>query len=194
MNYQHQERLSDNDPTEGNHLLCGYLRLYNNSLLNAVCLIDMVFYLVALTFNLTWTLIEVLGQSHSLAGNSPVLHLCYGAIMLGNVLVLVYAVHFKIYYRRYNVLVKNTYFNTYYYMRICWGVMCCVLAVVVFVWLMTQVKGPEADTYEFHRFRRTSNLFSIVYVVYAAFGFASSAGFRKSWYGMLSKDVNFYYS
>lgn len=177
---------------ESNYLLCCFFRLYNNSLLNTICLIDMLFYLVALTFNLTWTLFEVINNREALGSNGVPLHILYSVIMAFNVAVLIYSIHFKLKYRKYNMLVRNTYFEVYYYLRICWGLLSCSLSIAIFVLLLT----AHVDQHRFSHFKqffRISNIFSLLYLLYAIFCFSSSPGFKKSWYAMLAKDINFYF-
>src|SRR3990167_5923 len=184
-----ESKVEKDSPDDSNFLLCCYLRLYNNSLLNAVCLVDTVFYLVALSFNLTWTTIEIFSAASTLSINRNLLHIAYGTIMMGNVLNLIYAIHFKIKYRKYNVLVKNGYFSCYFYLRIVWGVTSTLLSIVIFVYLMSLAPPTtgEKAVHEFNNFKRTSNLFSIVYLLYSVFCFFSSQGFQAAWYGMQSK-------
>lgn len=191
-----ESKVEKDSPDDSNFLLCCYLRLYNNSLLNAVCLVDTVFYLVALSFNLTWTTIEIFSAASSVNINRNLLHIGYGAIMIGNVVNLIYAIHFKTKYRKYNVLVKNEYFSCYFYLRIIWGVASTLLSIVIFIYLMTLAAPTTGDkaVHEFYNFRRTSNLFSVVYLLYSVFCFFSSPGFQAAWYGMQAKDVDFYFS
>lgn len=179
-------------PADSNFLICCYFRLYNNSLLKTICLIDMIFYLMVLTFNLTWTLFEVFDNARALGGRSTALHGLYGTILFLNVLVLAYAVHFKFKYRKFNMLVRNTYFEVYYYLRIFWGLVSTIFALTIFIILMT-TKVNRQEYPNFPKFVRFSNIFSLVYVLYSAFCFSSSPGFKKSWYGMLSKDISFYF-
>lgn len=179
-------------PNDSNFLICCYFRLYNNSLLRTICLIDMIFYLMALTFNFTWTLFEVFGNAQALGKNAIWLHALYGTIMIMNVLVLIYAIHFKFNYRKFNMLVKNTYFEVYYYLRIIWGtVSTCFAMIIFFILISTKVNLEEYPNYP--KFFRFSNIFSLLYVMYSVFCFSSSPGFKKSWYGMLSKDISFYF-
>lgn len=182
----------DQQPADHNFLICCYFRLYNNSLLRTICIIDMIFLLMVLTFNLTWTLFEVFGNLQALGKTAVLLHVLYGAMMVMNVIVLIYAVHFKFKYRKFNMLVRNSYFEVYYCLRIAWGVMSCGLALAIFIILITS----KVDTHEypnFPKFFRISNMFSLIYVLYSVFCFSSSPGFKKSWYGMLSKDISFYF-
>ena len=183
------------DNADANFLVCCFFRLYNSSLLNAVCLIDMIFFLITLSFNLVWALLEIFGKSKSVDTDSLVMEVGYGLIMIGNVVVLIYAIHFKVNFRRYNMLVKNWYFKGYYYMRIIWGVIGSLLAVTILVYLNFYAqKMQNQTTPESRRFLKISNMFSVVYIVYSIFCFSSSKGFRLSWFGMLSKDIDFYFS
>lgn len=179
-------------PSNSNFLICCYFRLYNNSLLKTICLIDMIFYLMALTFNLTWTLFEVFGNAQALGNKSTILHCLYGTIMVMNVAVLIYAIHFKCNYRKYNMLVRNRYFETYYYLRILWGTISTCIALAIFILLVT-TKVDLKEYPNFPKFFRFSNIFSLLYILYSVFCFSSSPGFKKSWYGMLSKDISFYF-
>lgn len=180
---------------DGNYLICCFFRLYNGSLLNAVCLIDMIFFLITLSFNLVWALLEIFGKSKAIETDNIILEIGYGLIMLGNVLMLVYAIHFKVYYRKYNMLVKNWYFNLYYKLRICWGILGSFVAILILVYLnYFHPRASQETNPESRRFLRISNIFSVIYIVYSAFCMSSSRGFRLSWYGMLSKDINFYFS
>lgn len=186
---------SSSDNPDSNFLICCFFRLYNSSLLNAVCLIDMIFFLITLSFNLVWALLEIFGKSKSVDTNSLIMELGYGLIMFGNVLVLIYAIHFKVNFRRYNMLVKNWYFKGYYYMRITWGIIGSILAITILIYLNFYAqKTQNQNNPESKRFLRISNMFSILYIVYSAFCLSSSKGFRLSWYGMLSKDIDFYFS
>jgi hypothetical protein len=192
-----ETKVQTDSPDDSNFLLCCYLRLYNNSLLNAVCLVDTVFYLVALSFNLTWTTIEIFSAASYVNINRNLLHIAYGAIMLGNVINLIYAIHFKTKYRKYNVLLKNGYFSCYYHLRIFWGVTSTLLSAIIFAYLMSlaaPTSGGDKALIEFNNFKRTSNLFSVVYLLYSIFCFFSSFGFKAAWYGMQAKDVDFYFS
>ena len=179
-------------PSDSNYLICCYFRLYNSSLLKTICLIDMIFYIMALTFNVTWSLFEVIDNSQAFGGRATILHILYGGIMFMNVVVLLYAIHFKFKYRKYNMLVKNGYFEWYYYLRIVWGLLSSCIAVAVFATLVT-MKVDVKQYPNFPRFYRISNIFSLSYLIYSAFCFSSSPGFKKSWYQMLSKDINFYF-
>lgn len=179
-------------PSDSNNLICCYFRLYNNSLLKTICLIDMIFYMIALTFNITWTLFEVFGNSQALGTNAKYLNGLYATIMVMNVAVLIYAIHFKFNFRKYNMLVRNKYFETYYYLRIIWGVISTLVAIVIFILLITAKVNLE-EFPNFPKFFRFSNIFSLLYLIYAGFCFSSSPGFKKSWYGMLSKDISFYF-
>ena len=177
---------------ESNHLICCYFRLANSSLLNTICLIDMLFYLVALTFNLTWTLFEVFRTDGALGANELPLHILYATIMILNVLVLGYSIHFKLKFRKYNMLVRNTYFEVYYYLRIVWGLLSCCFLLAIFILLLTATVDQQRFLH-FKQFFKISNIFSLLYVLYSVFCFSSSRGFKKSWYGMLNKDINFYF-
>ena len=189
------ESAAGSDGAEGNFLVCCFFRLYNSSLLNAVCLIDMIFFLITLSFNLVWALLEIFGKSKSVNTDSLVMEIGYGLIMFGNVLTLVYAIHFKVNFRKYNMLVKNWYFKGYYYLRIVWGVFGSLLAVTILIYLNFYVQRTQGQSSaESKRFMRISNMFSVVYLVYSVFCFSSSKGFRRSWYSMLSKDIDFYFS
>ena len=181
---------------EGNYLICCFFRLYDRSLLNAVCLIDMIFYLITLSFNLVWVLLEIFGKTEAVGKvNSIAIQIGYAIIMISNVMVLVYAIHFKINYKKYNMMVKNWYFNIYYHMRICLGILGSLLALIIIAYLnfFTSRKNSKENA-EHMRFLRISNIFSVVYIIYSAFCLSSSRGFRLSWYGMISKDIDFYFS
>ena len=182
--------------TETNLLLCCCVRLGYSAYLKTLCLVDTVFYLIAFCFNLTWTLLEILSRNTSVYINSTILHIIYGSIMLGNVVILLYSIHFKLYHRKFNVLGYNTYFDIYFYLRILWGVGAVVASMLIIVYLEVNSTGQSdaASSEEFLKFKRTSNTFSSVYVIYALFVFLSSRGFNLSWYGLLAKDINFYFS
>lgn len=178
---------------ETSHLICCYFRLKHNSLLRTICLIDILFYTITLTFNLTWTLFEFVGKTSAALGPIEVpLHILYGTIILFNAILLVYSIHFKINYRKYNMLVRNKYFEVYFYLRILWGIMSCCVFFTIFILLLT-AKTDQAQFPHFKQYVRISNIFSLLYVIYAVFCFSSSPGFKQSWYGMLLKDIDFYF-
>ena len=184
---------SDSEDGESNYLLCCYFKLYNNSLLKSVCLIDMVFYLVMLTFNLAWTTIEVFGKASLVGADNLVFYVAYTSIMVGNLVLLVYSIHFKVKYRKFNMLMKNCYFEAYFYMRIAWGLISSLTSAGIFVYMLSIKPAPDRER-DFNKFKQVSNMFCIVYVLYALFCFASSRGFQRSWYGLTNKDINFYFS
>ncbi len=184
---------SDIDDTDSNYLICCYFKLYNNSLLKAVCLIDMVFFLVSLTFNLPWTVMEIIGVSSVLGADHLVLHIGFSCIMIGNLLLLIYSIHFKIKYRKYNMMLRNCYFETYYYSRIVWALLSSLTALGIFYY-MYKLDDSVQQKQGFSKFRKISNMFCIVYFVYALFCMSSSNGFKRSWYGLTNKDINFYFS
>lgn len=184
---------SEVDDSESSYLICCYFKLYNNSLLKAVCLIDMVFFLVSLTFNLPWTVMEMLGISGVLGADHLMLHVAFTGIMVGNLVLLIYSIHFKMKYRKYNMMLRNCYFETYYYSRIVWSILSSLTAAGI-LFYMYQLNESVQQKQGFSKFRKISNMFCIVYFVYALFCVSSSCGFKRSWYGLTSKDINFYFS
>lgn len=179
-------------------LMCGFFKLENSALLKSVCLIDIIFFLVALIFNATWTGIEISGSGSSVCINTPFLYGSYGAIMLGNVALIIYAIHFKKNFRRFNMTVNNCYFEGYYYLRIMWAVVSTILTIGILLdlyWLETHAEaGRKNPSKEFLQFRQISTIFSVIYILYSVFCLSSSSGFRNSWRGMLNKDIEFYFS
>lgn len=184
---------SDRDDADSNHLICCYFKLDNNSLLKAVCLIDMVFYLVALTFNLPWTVMEMLGISSVLGADHLLLHIGYTCIMVGNLLLLIFSIHFKMKYRKYNMMLRNCYFETYHLSRIIWAIFSSLTAAGI-LYYMYRLDDSVQQKQGFSKFKKISNMFCIVYFVYALFCLSSSIGFKRSWYGLTNKDINFYFS
>jgi len=186
--------VTSNDPSESNYLLCNkWVKQNNASLLGAVCLVDIVFYLVVIISNFTWTMLNFTSADGNLRDNLPVY--LYGVLVVGDLIVLFYSIHFKIFYKKFNIQVNNAYFNIYHYLRMAWSILSCLLALSIF--LFTQIihirsSTPEAPQH--YEFQTASNIFSVIYLIYAIFCFSSASGFSAAWYGLLSKDINFYFS
>lgn len=186
----------ENSPPDAkvSHNLCFcYVKLYSQPYLNTVCLIDMIFYLLTLTFNLTWLIIDIAGGTKTIGTqNNLTFHLFFGIIMFGNAIILAYAIHFKLHWRQYNSQVKNGYFKGYFYFRSIWALLSVLVCLILLIYLLT--RNTTTNPEEFNKFRRISNLFSILYVLYSAFIISSSSEFKNAWYSLLSKDIDFYYS